>query len=404
VVPGTEQETVGRLTARPDVVWAQPNYLRRAAAVVNDPRFGEQWALPHIQVPEAWDASMGASFVVVAVIDTGVDLDHPDLQDRLLPGYNFLDPDSPPRDDAGHGTHAAGIIAATANNMVGIAGVAPETMIMPLKALDREGVGRDSVAAEAIHYAVDEGAWVVNMSFDGRTRSRALEEAVAYATERGVVLVVAAGNEGVQEPAYPGANKPAIAVAAIDRADRRSFYSNFGDWIDVSAPGQSVLSTSWAPSVGSIYRIETGTSSSAPLVAGVVALMFSVQPLLSVEEIVAALQSTADPLVDAGTGAGRVNAIRALSAVSPIEIPIPTPVELTPTPTELPTATPTPPSSATPVPSTRTPTGTPTVGLPVLGTPTGVLPPPSPPGAVATQSATPSATATTIVIRLTPLR
>jgi hypothetical protein len=131
--------------------------------------------------------------------------------------------------------------------------------------------------------------------------------------------------------------------------------------------------------------------------------MFSVQPLLSVEEIVTALQSTADPVVDAGAGAGRVNAIRAVSAVSPVEIPVPSPVEPTATPTELPTATPTPPSSATPVPSTPTAAGTPTIGLPVIGTPTGVLAP-SPPAIVATPSATPRATATTIVIRLTPIR
>jgi subtilisin family serine protease len=392
------------LASDPDVLWAQPNYLRLLSRTVDDPRFGEQWALPHIRVPEAWDVTMGVPFVIVAVVDSGVDLDHPDLQGQLVEGYNLLDPGSPPRDDSGHGTHAAGIIAAVANNAVGIAGVAPNVMIMPLKVLDSAGVGRDSDVAEAIHYAVDHGAWVVNMSFNGRDSSRTLEEAVAYASQRGVVLVVAAGNEGRDAPSYPGAIKPAIAVGATALNDRRAFFSNFGPWVDLAAPGQAILSTFWDPIGGSIYTTQTGTSTAAPLVAGVVALMFSAQPFLSVDDIGAALRATADPLDSSGVGAGQVNAANAVLAVLPPESPTPTV-----TPTEL--ATPT----ATPATPTGTPTGIPTLtpgnatltpaGLLVTVTPgVGGTPAFTPAPAAATASPSPSqkVTPTAGFIRVTP--
>jgi subtilisin family serine protease len=404
VPTGEELAMAGSLSSDSGVLWAEPNYLRRPARTVNDPRFGEQWALPRIRVPEAWDVTMGVPFVIVAVVDSGVDLDHPDLQGQLVDGYNLLDPGSPPRDDSGHGTHAAGIIAAVANNGVGIAGVAPNVMIMPLKVLDSAGVGRDSDVAEAIHYAVDHGAWVVNMSFNGRDSSRTLEEAVAYASERGVVLVVAAGNEGRDAPSYPGAIKPAIAVGATALDDRRAFFSNFGPWVDLAAPGQAILSTFWNPTAGSVYTIETGTSTAAPLVAGVVALMFSAQPFLSVDDIVAALSATADPLDSSGVGAGQVNAEKAVLAVLPPESPTPTvtptalpsltesPATPTATPTGIPTLTP---GIATPVPTGLLVTVTPGVG----GTP-ALTPPP----AAATASPTPSqrATPTAGFIRVTP--
>lgn len=363
VPAGQEVGSASALARRPDVAWAQPDYLRRADLTPNDPRFPEQWALTKIQAPAAWDTTIGSSSVIVAVLDTGIDLRHPDLQGRLAPGRNFLQPEAPPADDSGHGTHMAGAIAATINNNLGIAGVASGVSLMPVKVLDSSGTGRDSVVAAAMHWAVDNGARIINMSFGGPEVSPIATEAVAYAAGRGAVIVVAAGNDATTAARYPAAIEPAIAVAAVTSRDTRAQFSNFGPWIDLSAPGVGILSTFWDGA--STYRSTSGTSAAAALVSGVAALVLSANPGLTSAQVGTILRDTADPAAP-GLGAGRVNAVRAVAAALPGALS-PTP---TPTPSLQPTRSPTPPPSLEPTPTPATPT-------PEMPTPTPAAPTPA---------------------------
>jgi hypothetical protein len=218
----------------------------------------------------------------------------------------------PPQDDDGHGTHIAGTVAATLNNDVGISGVAPGTSIMPVKVLDAKGVGRDSTVAAGIRWATDHGARIVNMSFGGNQVSPVLTDAVTYAASRGVVLVVAAGNDAGSEPNYPAASAPAIAVAATNRQDQRPAFSNYGTWVHLAAPGTSILNTFWDGA--STYRTLSGTSMAAAHVSGVAALLLSVASDLTPPEVDDILRATADPVVDPGLGAGRLNAARAVAS------------------------------------------------------------------------------------------
>ncbi|HZT05656.1 MAG TPA: S8 family peptidase [Chloroflexota bacterium] len=360
---GEERRAAARLTVRPEVVWAQPNYVRSAQMMANDPLFPQQWGLQRIQTPDAWDVTTGTASVVVAVVDTGVDLGHPELQGKIVDGRNFLEPDESPQDDGGHGTHVAGTIAATINNGMGIAGIAPGVSIMPIKVLKADGSGKDSTVAAGMRWAIDHGARIINMSFSGAEVSPALTEAVAYAQSKNVLLVVAAGNEGSSDPTFPAATDPVIAVGATDQADHRAYYSNFGDWIDIAGPGTNILSTYWDGT--STYRTDTGTSMAAPHVTGVIALLLSLHPEYSIPEVEAILRSTADPIGDSGLGAGRVNAARAVAAAAQLP-PTPTP----PPPTAVATPTPTPPPSPVPGRSRaftyNTPSPASTVYLPAL--------------------------------------
>jgi subtilisin family serine protease len=336
---GSEVEVAQALTAREGVAWAQPNFIRRISMIPNDPLFDRQWSLRKIDAPAAWEMTLGSPTIVVAVIDTGVDLAHPDLQARLVPGRNLLDSELPPQDDGGHGTHVAGTIAATINNNMGVAGVAPGVSIMPIKALRANGSGKDTTVAQGVMWAADNGARIINMSFGGAEVSRPLSEAISYAARKGIITVVAAGNEGIDTPSYPAATEPNIAVAATDQNDRRGPYSNFGTWIVISAPGTGIWSTWWGGQ--SSYRIDNGTSMAAPHVSGVIALMLSVRPDMTIPEITGILRSTADPVLEPGIGAGRINAGRAIAALKPIE----------PTATTRTTATVVPTRTATPVPT-----------------------------------------------------
>jgi subtilisin family serine protease len=336
---GREMEIAHLLAGRDGVEWAQPNFIRRIAMIPNDPLFDRQWALRKIDATAAWEVTLGSPSVVVAVIDTGVDLTHPDLQGRLVPGRNLLEPDQPAQDDGGHGTHVSGTIAATINNGMGVAGVAPGVSIMPIKALKANGSGKDTTVAQGVMWAADNGARIINMSFGGAEVSRPLTEAVSYAARKGVITVVAAGNEGVDTPSYPAATEPNIAVAATDPNDRRGGYSNYGSWIVISAPGTGIWSTWWGGQ--SSYRIDNGTSMAAPHVSGVIALMLSLRPDLTIPEITGILRSTADPVTEPGIGAGRVNAGRALAALKQTETSMTPTITTTPAVTRTPTPLPT---------------------------------------------------------------
>ncbi len=246
----------------------------------NDPRYAEQWALPVVGLPEAW-ANLPSRTITVAVIDSGICANHPDLQGRILPGFDFVDNDNDPTDTFGHGCGVAGVIAANSNNALGIAGIAPNVQIMPLRVLDNVGLGSYSNIANAIIYAVDNGADIINLSLAGSTSSAILEAAVAYAVDSGVVVIAAAGNSGREGAFFPAAYPSVIAVGSIDPVTLEpSRFSNFGADIDIWAPGRDILTTNLAGD----YEFVSGTSFAAPIVAGITAMSEAMDAPLNTED------------------------------------------------------------------------------------------------------------------------
>ena len=293
-----------------------------AASSVNDPLVSEQWGWYRIDVDKAYETGYRGSGVIVAVLDTGVDGDHPDISTNIIDGWNFVDNNDNVTDLDGHGTMVAGIIAAIANNGVGIAGVAPEVKIMPLKVLTSSG-GNWIDLDRAIIRAADNGARVIVMSLGGKYSplSLATKAAIDYAYRKGCILVAAAGNDNTSEPFYPAAYDEVIAVSAIDQNDIKAHFSNFGDYIDFCAPGVNIIST-WK---NGKYAYGSGTSFAAPYVAGVVALLLSKYPELSNEDVVATLRVYAEDLGEEGWdpyyGWGLINAYRVVSQTPIPEFP-----------------------------------------------------------------------------------
>jgi len=240
VTPGTELSTAARLSAHPLIAYAEPDYVVRAFIVPNDTYYAEyQWNLRHINADEAWNTTTGNSDVVIAVVDTGVDLTHPDLAGKIVAGYDFVNDDDVPSDDEGHGTHVASIAAAVTNNSEGLAGVSWGARIMPVKVLDADGNGFVSDVADGIRWAADQGADIINLSLGTSEASFTLQDAVNYAYNAGALLVAAAGNQ-YQEgnpTTYPAAYDHVLAVAATDDHDNHASYSNSGSYVDVAAPG-----------------------------------------------------------------------------------------------------------------------------------------------------------------------
>ncbi|MGH2921501.1 MAG: S8 family serine peptidase [Gaiellaceae bacterium] len=329
-----------------------------AANWANDPCAGRQWGLTAIKAPQAWRSSRGA-LVTVAVIDTGADLAHPDLRGRLiaLPGSDLTRNTAAKcsfqkveagarrslavaRDDNGHGTHVAGIIAAATGNRKGIAGVAPAARVLPVKVLDRTGSGTDRTVARGICFAVRNGAKVINMSLGHDPISSVIvsgrgtdtNRAVGFAHARGVAVIIAAGNESFPACDFPASHAKALCVGAVDRRGLRARYSNFGSAIGVVAPGgvgglaqcgddEDIWSTLWPRGEKDCgqdgYETLAGTSMATPHVAGVAALVASRFPRRATPNFVYdRLKSTADDLgvpgVDPFLGYGRVNALRAV--------------------------------------------------------------------------------------------
>ncbi|MFB2834580.1 S8 family peptidase [Floridanema evergladense] len=255
----------------------EPNYEYKAFEVPNDPDYTKQWNLRSINVESAWEETKGAG-MTVAVIDTGVTV-VPDLeQTKFVKGYDFVNDKEDATDDNGHGTHVAGTVAQSTNNNYGVAGVAYEASIMPLKVLSAYGGGTVADIAEAIRFAADNGADAINLSLGGAGESQVLEEAVDYAYHKGVVVVAAAGNENRNSASYPARYPHVISVAATGPSGEKAPYSNFGAGVDISAPGGSkdgqILQETIDPETGaSTFAGLQGTSMASPHVAAVAAMV-----------------------------------------------------------------------------------------------------------------------------------
>ncbi len=301
------------LAKNPKIEFVEKDFIAQAVGSANDPYYSSEWHLAMIQAPGAWDVTTGTASTVIAVLDSGANYSHPDLQGKLLAGYDFVNGDSDPSDDNGHGTGVAGTAGAASNNSTGVASVAWACPVMPLKVLDAAGSGSYSNIAKAINYAADNGARVINLSLGAPSSSLTLQNAVDYAWNKGVVIIAAAGNSGNNTPFYPAACNNVIAVSATNSSDVMTSWSNYGSYVDVSAPGESILTT-W----GSDYSYVSGTSFSSPVVAATVALMISIQPKLTNSQTADLLQKNVDDLGAAGYdvyyGYGRVNAARAVYA------------------------------------------------------------------------------------------
>ncbi|TKB91731.1 MAG: hypothetical protein E8D41_09640 [Nitrospira sp.] len=306
------------------VQYVEPNCYRETCAIPNDPDFPSQWGLAKINAPAAWDRTTGSPNIVVAVIDTGVDLDHPELGPLLVPGFDMVDlganptpppgfrfegdfqgRDNVPQDEVGHGTHVAGTIACLSNNTRSVAGVTWQCRLMPVKVLTRivnianpsdvRGTGSAADIAAGIRWAVDHGARVLNLSLGGTTDTQVERDAIAYAIARGAVVCAAMGNRGLGGPtSFPAAYPDVVAVGAIDATDLRANFSQVGPHIDIVGPGVDILSTVWNDSTTRM----SGTSMATPHVAGVAALVLSCNSSLTGAQVADILRQTARPLRD----------------------------------------------------------------------------------------------------------
>ena len=368
----------GRVAAayqrNPHVQYAEPDYIASVLNTPNDPYFtgGYQWNMAKVQASSAWDVTTGSASVVVAILDTGVDLSHPDLQGKVVASVNFSD-SSTVNDLNGHGTHLAGIVGAATNNGQGVAGLGYNTTLMNVKVMGDNGTGGYSWVAEGVVWAADHGATVINLSLGAQFGSSTLEDAINYAWNKGVVVVAAAGNYASSTPFYPAAYPNVIAVASTDINDHLASSSDYGDWVDVAAPGTNIYSTLPLndPLQPGGYGLMGGTSIASPHVAGLAALVFTrvvdsnADGRLN-DEVRSCIEQNADDIGVAGIGSGRINALRSVQCSSAVPSPTPVPTATAappPAPTPTPTATPVPPPTAAPTPPpTPAPTATPSTG------------------------------------------
>src|SRR5437867_1799990 len=296
------------------VLRVEQDLTRKWQGAPSDANYASQWALPKI----AWDQVYGTvspQFLThVAILDTGVDATHPDLIGSIGPSTLILPGADPLKDNNGHGTWLAGIVAARTNNLQGIAGVGYDYVrVMPVKVLDDDGLGQDSDIIAGVVWAADNGASVILMAFSNPGFSQSLQDAIDYAWDRNVVLVAAAGNDGSNAASFPAGDKGVIGVSATDQNDVLATSSNYGNSVFLAAPGVDVLGTYKDHS----YVMWSGTSASAAIVAGSAALMRAVDPSLANGVVVNRIARTADPAgTQEQTGNGRVNLARAIADTS----------------------------------------------------------------------------------------
>lgn len=310
------------LKQNPNVEYVEPNYIYTTSFTPNDPGRSQQWAWNVIQAYQAWDVTQGSSTITIAIVDTGIQRNHPDLDAKIVAGYDYVQGDTAPDDGNGHGTHVGGTSAAETNNATGGAGTCPNCRLMPVRVLDNSGSGTLVNVANGINFAANNGAKVINLSLGG-SGSTTLQSAVDNAWGRGVFLACAAGNDNTSSTAsaYPGAYANCYAVASTTSSDARSSFSNYGSWVEVAAPGSSIYST-W---LNSGYNTINGTSMATPHVAGLAGLLAS-QGLTNAQ-IRDRICNTADRI--SGTGSywtcGRINAYRAVTGGGGTPTPTPTP-------------------------------------------------------------------------------
>ncbi|KZE64208.1 hypothetical protein AWM68_13985 [Fictibacillus phosphorivorans] len=287
------------------VEYVEPNYKIQKEYIPSEPLYKKQWFHSKINTPLAWDTTKGASDVVVAVIDGGVDGKHPELKGKLYKPYDAVDGDSTYYPDD-HGTHVAGIIGASFNS-VGVAGIAPNAKIMPINVFYGATTTAEEISS-ALFYAADQGADVINMSLGSYYYSKVIDDAVAYARSKGTIVVAAAGNDHVDEKTYPAAYNGVFGVSATNNTDRAAYFSNYGSYVDYAAPGEDIYSTI---AYGK-YGYMSGTSMASPVVTGTIALMLSKNPFLTEAQVDAVLKKSTVDLYTAGrddlSGYGRIDA------------------------------------------------------------------------------------------------
>lgn len=351
-----------------------------ATAATNDPYFARLWGLQRVGAEPAWAVSKGAG-VMIAVIDSGVDTNHPDLQGQLLPGFDFVSNDSDPKDENGHGTLMTGIAAAVTGNKVGIASVAPDAKILPVRVFDGDGNANSTTVTKGVDYAIDEAAnrnmrLVLNFSFvaTGATSGTSLfadpslELAVRRAANDGAAVVIAAGNEGANQTAYDSITEGIAVVGASDRSDNRAPLSNFGAGLDILAPGVAITSTYWDKATGkSVYAEAQGTSTSVPFVSGAAALLMAqgMNGTTALNRILSTAQDLGSRGRDNDTGHGLLDVAAALGAPRPTQTSPPPkpppPASPATTPNQNPSPSPSPlvfPSPGEPLVFEPIPTGT----------------------------------------------
>lgn len=350
VTPGTEMAAIARYRLNPNVLSAETNHIRSiptplahapgSEVVPGDYYFDEQWSLNNtgqmfycfpwiggedlcfyvgtpdadIDAPEAWALSTGSSSTLVAVLDSGIDYNHPDLAANYAGGYDFANSDADPMDDHGHGTHVSGTIAASMGNLTGdpaaaegVVGVAPNARILAYKVCIADGTCTDFAIQQGIAQAIADGAKVINMSLGDPVYSQTLDDAVQDAWNAGLVIVGGAGNDGTTDLFYPAALDNVVSVGAFDEDHLRASFSNYGNWVDISAPGNVVMSTyplsscavAAVPGDTGCYTWLSGTSMATPHVSGAAALVWSLSGVTTNSQVVDILLNSAD-----GAGAG----------------------------------------------------------------------------------------------------
>lgn len=338
-VPSAQAEEVIKALGRtPGVISVNPTQQMKTAEVtsprVSDSFYPEQWGLSKAEVQKAWGLGATGAGITIATIDTGVDVNHPDLKNNLVEGYNAITGKtglSAVQDNNGHGTHVAGIAAAALNGE-GIVGVAYQAKIMPIKAMDRSGEGTDDIIADGIIWAANHGAQIINLSLGANEETDILKDAIQYAQRKGALLIAAAGNiaegaSGVASITFPAADPDVLAVTATDSADKLAFFSLTGPQAGLAAPGINIVSDYWQNRSG--YATTEGTSMASPFVAGVAALVWGLHPELTAEQVKVLLENSALDLGNSGRdknfGFGRVDAYWAVKfAATPEELSSPT--------------------------------------------------------------------------------
>ncbi len=356
------EEMIQIFKSLPEVAHVEPNLIFHTAEIVpNDTYYPEMWGLKKIEMEKAWNLTKGSNDVRVAVVDSGVDYGHEDFVGRtFVDGYDFTtcdfigffgcidgnekERDSDPMDENGHGTHVAGTIGAVTNNSLGVSGINWNLTMIPIRVLNRDGEGFETDITDGIKYAVDHGADIINLSLAGGypcATDGLYQEVINYANNREVAVIVAAGNSNEGEDVaniVPASCQHVITVAATDTNDERASFSNYGQKVDLAAPGINIKSTGfdrYNPDVlHRYYAYKQGTSMACPHVAGVVALMKALNLNLRPDEIETLLKNNTDPFPnppDYPIGAGRLNAFKVLSAIGGAEVTsTPTPARICP--------------------------------------------------------------------------